>query len=493
MDWQNQLELDREKDTSLYRQIFRQIREAIEKEKIDKNSKLPPIRTLSQELNINPATVVQAYELLEEEGYIYKKVGSGSFVAPVDAYDDSSRDKSKDAEKASDMLGLGQIDLQGNEINFASATPGSTLFPVNDFKTAINHVLERDKGEAFTYQKSQGFYPLRESIRDKFAGKGLEIPIEEIQIVSGAQQAIDLLAKILLDYGEDIICENPTYPGAVSAFRTRGASIERVDLEADGMNLNQLEEKLSTGDHRLIYIMSSFQNPTGICWSDAKKRKLLELAQKYEVEIIEDDCLSELHYTRSAPTPLKAQDIEGRVIYIKSFSKIFMPGLRLAFLTLPQKHQSRLLAAKHATDISTAGLTQRAMDYYLREKMWDNHIENMRELFASRFEKMYQEIDNKLQPEITPQFIPEGGLYFWLRLPQEISSEDFYNTARQRQVALLPGKVFISDKTAGDFFRLSFAAVNEEQIERGITKLARITAGKRAERDSEDEGYIPLV
>ncbi len=490
MTWWQHLEVDREEDLPLYRQLFVQLRNCIEKEKVKPNSKLPPIRDLAEEVGVNPATIVRAYEELEEKKYIYKKVGSGSFVAPEDSYKPAIREEGE--ESSLEMLGFGQLDLKG-DINFASATPAASLFPVEDFKKAIDHVLERDRGEAFTYQRSQGFYPLRESIQDNFARRGLNIPLDEIQIVSGAQQAIDLIVKIMLDYGDRVITEDPTYPGAISAFSSRAASIDRVELKEDGMDLNKLESRLSSENYRMIYVMTSFQNPTGICWSEEKKRDLVELAGKYDVNIIEDDCLSELYYSGEPPRPLKSFDREGRVFYIKSFSKVFMPGLRLAFLTLPEKYQSRLLAAKHATDISSAGLTQRAMDFYLREELWDQHIERMRDLFGSRFNIMLELIESELQPEVKLICRPRGGIYFWLKLSNALKGEELYQQSRQRGVAMLPGAVFSEGGKYKDYFRLSFAAVREEEIEEGIVRLAETVSGRELGERQEDDGYLPLV
>ncbi len=490
--WES-ISIDRNSKKAIYQQLYNQIKSLILDRRISTNSQLPAIRKMADSLDINPATVVKAYEALAEEEYIYKKVGSGSFVAPIQ--EDSFYQRSDKEEDSLEMLGYGQIELD-EDINFASATPSSSLFPVEDFKEAINKVLDRDKGEAFTYQKSQGYYPLRESIQKYFNSNGMSIPVNEIQIVSGAQQAIDLLVKIFLDYGDSVLIEEPTYPGAISAFKSRAAEIESLPTMEDGIDLDLLENKLSKKNYRLLFTMTSFQNPTGICWSEAKKRRLIELAEQYNLIIIEDDCLSELSYNGKSYLPLKAYDKSGQVIYIKSFSKIFMPGLRLAFLTLPDKYRSKLLAAKHATDISTAGLTQRAMDYYFREGLWEKHLENIKELFHERYQLMLNQLREKLIPPVELVYEPNGGIYFWLKLPEGISAEEFYLAARENKVALLPGDIFKLNKdavnsTKSSYFRLSFAAVSDAEIKTGITRLKDIF--DNLENKSIDKGYIPLV
>ena len=494
MEWWQELALDREKSAALYQQLYEQIKKYICSGGIREGNKLPPIRKLASELEVNPATVVSAYEQLADEDLIYKKVGSGSFVAPRPSSGFGRKSEGKEGEASLDMLGYGQIDIRG-DINFASATPASSFFPVDDFKKAINSVLDRDGGEAFTYQRSQGYYPLRQSIQSYFSGRGLDLPLDEIHVVSGAQQAIDLLVKTLIDYGEGVLAERPTYPGALSAFRSRAARVDTVRMTSEGMDMDALESILEKGDYRLIYTMTSFQNPTGVSWSEENKERLLQLASEHELVIIEDDCLSELNYEGERTCPLKSLDSQGRVFYIKSFSKVFMPGLRLAFLTIPEKYRSRLLEAKHATDISSAGLTQRAMDYYLRQDMWDEHLENIRELFGRKFSLMKEEIERRLIPPLEFAFQPRGGIYFWLKLPQQVNGDEFYRTARSREVALLPGRVFAdTEEDLGSFFRLSFAAVSPREIKRGIARLENIIADMIQQDEGEDEdGYIPLV
>ncbi|MFP4199651.1 MAG: PLP-dependent aminotransferase family protein, partial [Halanaerobium sp.] len=322
-----EINLNENENEALYLQLYKKLRNKIKIE-LEANTKLPPIRKLAAEVEVNPATVVKAYDMLAEEGLIYKKVGSGSFVAPVK--------KTGFLEESVDMLKHGQIKLS-ESINFASAAPSTDLFPVADFKYAINQVLERDQGEAFSYQKSQGFLPLRKSIRKYFSSQGINSSLDQIQVVSGAQQAIDIISKILLDYRDQIIVEDPTYFGALQAFNSRKADIKSIKMEQDGADLEEMESYLQQNKIKFFFTMQNFQNPTGVNWSQQKQLQLLELAEEYDFYIIEDDILSDLYYDQSKVSTLKKFDKQGRVIYIKSFSKVFMPGLRLAFIVLPER------------------------------------------------------------------------------------------------------------------------------------------------------------
>ncbi|ADQ15711.1 PLP-dependent aminotransferase family protein [Halanaerobium hydrogeniformans] len=479
-------EIDRTKENgkALYLQIYQLLKKHIKNE-LNSDDKLPPIRKLAAELDVNPATVARAYNILDDQGLIYKKVGRGSFVAP------KYSEQSLGSEKNKSMLKHGQIDLSEN-INFASAAPSTDLFPVADFKYAINKVLDRDQGEAFTYQKSQGYLGLRHSIREYFLEDGIKADLEQIQIVSGAQQAIDIMAKILIEYGDKVVVEEPTYFGALQAFKSRKAQIKSIKMLKDGLDLDKFEDYLKNNKIKFLFTMQNFHNPTGINWSNEKQLQLLELADKYNFYIIEDDLLSELYYSSNKVSSLKKFDENGRVIFIKSFSKVFMPGLRLAFIILPDNLLAEILETKYATDISSAGLTQRAFDYYLREGLFNKHINLKRELFKKRFKVMASEIEKQFSGLIELKYKPKGGLYFWLKLPETKNSHDFYEVAANKGVVFSPGSLFSIDQKPSRYFRLSFAAVNEQEISLGIKLLAN-TARNFLDDKKNNSNYSPLL
>lgn len=475
------IKLHKESSSALYLQLYKKLKNKI-KNGLEVDTKLPPIRKMAAAVGVNPATVVKAYDMLAEEELIYKKVGSGSFVAP--------KKKLIQAETGANMLKHGQIKVT-ESINFASAAPTTNLFPVEDFKYAINQVLERDQGEAFSYQKSQGFLALRRSIRKYFTKRGISSSLEQIQVVSGAQQAIDIISKMLLDYKDQIIVEDPTYFGALQAFNSRKANIKTVKMEKDGADLESMESFLKKNKIKFFFTMQHFQNPTGVSWSQEKQSKLLKMAEKYDFYIIEDDILSDLYYNQSRVHNLKELDEQHRVIYIKSFSKVFMPGLRLAFIVLPPALLAKMLETKYATDISSGGLTQRAFDYYLREGLLDKHISLQRKLFQKRYNLMKEQIKNHLPEEIKIKFEPKGGLYFWLNLAENINTQKLYEKAAEKGLIFSPGHLFSINNQYSNYFRLSFAAVNQEQIKSGIELLGSVYnsfIGK-----SEADHYSPLL
>jgi DNA-binding transcriptional MocR family regulator len=499
MDKYRHIKLKRDSREHMYIQLFNAIRGLIEKNVIKSDDKLPPIRKLAELLDINNVTVVKAYDLLESKGYVYKKVGSGTFVS--DKRMDSNfiatyEDGEEEIYKSLKLMDRGQIQIKDNMINFASATPTPELFPVEDFKDVLNEVLDRDKGLAFGYQASKGYYPLRESITKYLEAYNINTSVENIQIISGAQQGIDVISKALLNYGDTVIVESPTYTGAIATFKSRGVRIYEVPTNEEGIDLDVLEDYFKKHNPKLIYTMPNFHNPTGYSYSSQKKKRFLELAYKYNVIVIEDDYLSDLNFYTKENMTLKSMDNNENVIYIKSFSKIFMPGLRLGFLIVPLKLNNDILAAKHTSDISTSGLIQRAFDLYLRKDIWKKHIIYMKKIYKERFDTMIDSLE-KLMPEEVLWGNPKGGINFWIGLPHGFSASELYTESINKNVVFVPGGVFYPSGKDNRFLRLSIAAVYPKDIEKGIEILSD-TINKYIKKEdtnylSKENSYKPIL
>jgi 2-aminoadipate transaminase len=477
------LKLDKDNKTALYIQLYNKLKELIKEGVLPKDLKLPSIRNLSDILDVNQVTVVSAIKLLLKDNYVYVRAGSGTFVANILALTDLSPKNDNsiilDELYQNDDLSLinsGQINISKYTINFASATPSPDLFPVEDFKLVLNEVLERDKGNAFGYQESQGFLPLRESISEILKNYGIDCSSGSIQIISGAQQGIDIISKAFLNPGDYIITESPTYTGAIAVFKSRGAEIADLEINEDGPSINVLEYNLKKFRPKLMYTIPSFQNPTGFSYSNRKREEILALAEKYNTYIIEDDYVSDLDFENKNYRSFKSMDKNNRVIYIKSFSKIFMPGLRLGFMISPLNMQGNILEAKHTTDISTSGLLQRAFDLYIRKGYWDKHIKFMYSVYRERYFKIIEALDINLQ-SVIQYYKPGGGLNIWLNLPYGFPANTLFKNASARDVVFAPGKIFYSNNLTGaNSIRLSFAAVDKDQIESGVEKLCDIMA-----------------
>lgn len=487
------IDLDKSSNMPMYLQVANRIETLIKSGALNVGDKLPPIRKLATELEVNNVTIVSAYKQLEINGYVNAIKGSGYYVAEQDNtyinYNmptNTNSGESLNSENINSyspyvtspnyqedfrLMSNGQIAMSSTTINFASATPDPSIFPFEAFKSALNEVLDRDKGYAFGYQESNGYEPLRESLCDYFLHEcGINATPDSIQIVSGAQQGIDIIGKAILRPGDYVITENPTYTGAVAVFKSRGANIIGVPMEADGINIKLLEANIKIYKPKLLYVMTQFQNPTTVSYSEEKLSQLLALADKYDFYLVEDDSLSGLSYDTSfEPKTLKSMDNADRVIYIKSFSKLLMPGLRIGFIIAPEAIKDELLAAKHTTDISSSGLIQRALQLYFKNGHWEEHLKYMIEMYKIKYEAMKTEL-NKLRIYGIDFFDPKGGLNFWITLPKGVSARELYVQCSKKDVLIVPCNVFYvnKDKNLDNTLRISYAATNLEEIQIGM-------------------------
>lgn len=447
------------KGGKIYLQIYSKLKEKIEKKEI--KGKLPPVRKLAEELGISPSTVVRAYDELEKDGFISKKEGSGIYVKF-----EEKKNLYLEDHMESETFRYGYFNPEF-QIDFASATPNETLLPVESLKKAINYVLDRDKESAFLYEDPQGYYYLRKTISEKLKKEeNTDISVENIQIVSGAQQGIDIISEAVLYPNDIVVVEEPTYRGAKESFKKAGCRVLEVSMQKDGFSLWEFEKILYTKKIKLFYTMTNFQNPTGISLSSEKKEKLLKLAEKYDFYILEDDGLSNLYFGQKKPVSLKSIDTNQRVIYIKSYSKIFMPGLRLAYTAVPDKFVYSIRNKKFSADICHSALNQRAFQYLLENGDWDIHMEKARNLFKEKQKIMYKCLKKIKDIKFKK---PEGGLCFWIELPENISSRAVYLNMLSKGVGILPGIVFSENKNS--FIRISFAQCEEREIEEGIKIL----------------------
>ncbi len=449
-----------------YLQLFEHIKQLINSGELRQGEKLPTVRSLSESLNINNVTVVNAYKQLEINKYITAKKGSGYYV--------SNTKIQKGDTLSSGDLGM---TIDADIINFASATPHPSIFPTETFRECINEVLERDKGFAFGYQESNGFKPLRMSILQYLNKKyRIEVQAEDkLLIVSGAQQGIDLIAKTMLNPGDYVITENPTYDGAVTLFKSRGARVVGVNLEEDGIDLVDLEKKIRICKPRLIYIMTYCQNPTTVSYSKEKLISLLQLAKKYNIYIVEDDTMSELSFNNNELVTLKQLDNKNEyVIYLKSFSKILMPGLRLGCMCLPELLIKDFTKIKHSSELSSSGLIQRALDLYFRTGKWEEHLQYMKEIYRGKYEFMLNQLEKLEKYGITFRK-PNGGLYFWICLPKNLSAEGVYYQCRKNRLVIIPSGVFYEhdNRNKDRGLRLSFASCSMEEIKAGMEILEK--------------------
>lgn len=379
-------DIEFEEEIPKYVQISNFTKNLIEKKVIRDKEKLPTIRELAKVLEVNSVTIVNAYNKLKAEGYAYQKVGSGTY-AKVKEYPNIFR------REYSNTLKKLRIDELPNIVDFTGETNTEVLFPIKDLKGIIDKVLDRDGANALVSDNSYGYKNLISTINNVFWDNQLNE--EDILIVSGAQQGIDIVSKGILNINDNVVVEKPTYGGALSVFKWKKANIFEVPIKEDGIDLDKFEKILQKNNIRCFYTMSYFQNPTGVSYSLEKKKRILELAEIYDFYIMEDDYLSELIYEKSIEyIPFKWLDRNERVIYIKSFSKIFLPGIRLGYLVAPEIFRESLQNSKFNTDITTSSLMQRALDLYIYESKWKENIKALNIEYSKRYNIMQKILDN---------------------------------------------------------------------------------------------------
>lgn len=442
------LEIDN--SSSKYIQIYNHLKNLIIKGEINEYEKLPPIRKFADYIGVNNATIVKVYELLAKEGYVYKVIGSGTFVSSINIKKSSNKISMKDV------------------IHFDSGNPSKEMFPIDNFKAAINMALEKDGASIFEYDEGKGSNELREELCLYLKNKKINTNKENIQIISGAQQGIDIVCKGLINYSDVVFVEEPTYNGALEVFKSRGAKVIPIPMLHDGIDIGILKLKLEKIKPKLIYVMPNFQNPTGISYSIYKKKKLIELSEKYNFYILEDDFISDFAFDSSDNRPLKSYDANNRVIYIKSFSKILMPGLRIGIVDIPIELQKKILWAKYSSDISTPGLIQKSMYYYMKYFDWDNYLKRLDKIYTEKYRKTKGLLEDKLGDKLK---ISEsvGGLNFFVELPRGYSSQYFYEFMIKKGVCITPGTYFFDNIMDDRFFRINIANTNLEDIIKGIT------------------------
>lgn len=450
-----------------YIDIAEHIKGLIEEGQIIDGEKMPTIRGLSLFLKVNKDTIVTAYKKLAQEGYLYQSQGSGSYAR--------KRESIKSFRKEyNDIFQEVSVGDRSEFIDLTSEIISAEFFEVDKLKEIFDEVLTRDGVLALSYNDSQGYSKLREVINNEFWNG--ENSLSSMLITSGAQQGIDIVSKALVNTNDCIVVEKPTYSGALAVFKLRKANILEVKMEADGMDVDALEKLLKKYKIKCLYTMSYFQNPTGISCSIEKKKRILELAKKYDFYIVEDDYLSELRYDENFEhIPYRALDKE-RVIYIKSFSKIFLPGVRVGYLIAPDRFSEDLEHTKASSDISTSSLMQRALELYISKGYWKKHIEVLNKEYSNRYKFVIDLINEKLGEYV--DFInPRGGLNIFLNIKKEVNidAKELFYKLIEKKIIITPGILYYHNPKGGrKSFKIGFSEIDYEKIERGISSIAEI-------------------
>lgn len=480
--------LDRQSDTPLYKQIETYLRQNILSGSLPPRTRLPASRRLARDLGVNRITIDSAYAGLEMDGLIFSRMGSGSYVLPpmsAPPVFPSDPDTLWPLWQKNTQIKLGRSKHQSPEeifkamkhkrpINFADGIGDPHLFPVEEFRKIIQTVMRRDGITALEYGEDNGYQPLRETIAQVLTSQGLSARAENILITSGSQQSLAITSQLLLRPEDVILVENPTYAGALGLFYSLRLKIVGVPMDENGMKVDKVEKLLQQYHPKLIYTIPNFHNPTGICLSAARRRQLIELADRYNIPIMEDDYVGDLRYEGRTQPALKSLDPGGRVIYVSTFSKMLMPGLRIGFLLADGPVYESLVSYKHVNDLGTSNLIQRALEAYVTIGRYQAHLRRSCQIYRKRRDVMLAAISRHL-PRGVRVNVPQGGLFIWLQLPKDLPAEKLHLRACEKGVTFSPGNMFYLDSAEGEnFIRLNFATHVPEEIEEGITCLGKL-------------------
>ncbi len=361
-------------------------------------------------------------------------------------------------------------------ISFAGGLPSPKTFPVDAFAKACEVVLGHDGAAALQYAVSEGYAPLREAIADLLPWN---VDPDQVLITTGSQQALDLIAKVLIDEGSRVLVETPTYLGALQAFTPMEPQVVAVDSDDEGVLVDDLTAKVGSGADkaRFLYVLPNFQNPTGRTMTEARRAAVAAAALKTGVPVIEDNPYGDLWFDTPPPAPLTARNPEG-CIYLGSFSKVLAPGLRLGFVVAPKAVYPKLLQAKQAADLHSPGFNQRMIAEVMKDGFLDRHVPTIRALYKSQRDAMLEALakhfpDSNQQPDTNLTWnTPAGGMFLWARLPVGMKAVDLLPFAVDKGVAFVPGAPFYADHGDERTLRLSFVTPSVEEIHRGVAALA---------------------
>lgn len=477
------IDLDRHSGITLTEQIRSSIADRIQSGLLQEGEKLPSVRGLSQLLEVSLMTVFHAYEMLEQEGLIDRVQGKGTFVlgksARLASHGHLSEKPSMDWQNAvADYLPRAQYwrMMQTPFLGVAKLSMAAlhdSLIPTEWISKQLLQYAQVDPSLFTEYGPVQGDSMLREAVLPFFRDKGIVATPNEIMILNGSQQGIDLVASTFVGPGDCVVLEEPVYPCAIDVFRKRGATIYTVPIDKEGMRVDRLAALCDSRPPKLIYTNPTYQNPTGTVMSARRRAQLLELAQSYHSIILEDDATSDIFFGVEPPPPIKSMDKHGHVIYLKGISKCISPGCRIGFLIAGGTFMARLVGSKAISDLGTPMITQKTILPFFTSNQLKKHLPVLREKLKHRRNKVLQ-IMNRLAPEGVQWSKPDGGLNIWITLPPMMNAEDLHACAIKEGISFVPGHVCFPAQQQYHHFRICFSYLEDQLLEQSVTTLCHL-------------------
>jgi 2-aminoadipate transaminase len=383
--------------------------------------------------------------------------------------------------RSSAMRDLMAITARPEVISLAGGLPDTSTFPPETFAAQMTKIAQESAAEALQYGPTEGFAETKAAIRRVMQAEGMSPDTDDVIVTTGGQQALDLIAKTLVDPGDVVVCEAPTYPGAVPVFCSYEADTHQVPMDEDGMRIDELEALMDRleGEGRrpkFIYSVPSFQNPAGVTLSLERRRRLVELARTREVLVVEDNPYGLLRYEGDPQPPLYQLDGGDYVIYVGTLSKILSPGIRLGWAVAPPPVTEKIALGKQATDLCTSTLTQYFALEYFADDRWGGYIDSLREIYRSRRDAMLETLERHF-PAPATWTRPSGGLFVWATLPDYIDTSDLLAKALRENVAFVPGAAaYVEGRQGTSSMRLNFSGSSEDEIREGIRRIGAVVS-----------------
>jgi len=482
--------LDRRHRTPIYLQIKQHLERLILKGTLPPGYKLAASRELARSLGLNRGTVINAYAELEAEGLVHSHTGQGTFVSEGTQEEGRTlfpptrqrAPRSKVWQGAfARRMGLmtnreeaafQSVNVSSAAISFASGVPDPTLFPVREFGLAVTATLRKHGGDLLQYGSAQGYFPLRQWVSARLTRFGIEAEPDEVIIVNGSQQGLDLVGRVLVDPEDRVVVENPTYFGALNAFDAYQATYLGVHRDTQGLDLRGLENILAQHHPKFFYVIPDFHYPTSGSLEVRARRQLVDLLERYQTPFVEDDFCANLRYEGSVEPALKSLDKHNLGIYLGTFSKTLFPGIRIGWIVAPHEVIEPLVAAKQACDLRRGDLAQAAVYEFCQRGAYDRHLKAVRETYRHRRDVALDALARFLPPDCRWEK-PAGGLSIWLTLPGDIDARELLGETAAGGVLFAPGTLFSPFGGGRSSMRLCFASLEPEAIEKGIAVIGK--------------------
>ena len=499
------ISIDRSDGKPIFLQIADEVMRLLDDGQLREGLRLPPSRDLARTLAVNRNTVVSAYQELISRGRANAHTGRGTFLQSRPRPEPAGGalswgahlGRAADARSLADSLDLHGVPTRDDGISFARNFPPLELLPVEPFRQVLDDVLRDQGAQLLTYGSPAGHRPLREWIAARMQAAGADVSADEVIVTTGSQQAIELAARALIDPGDRVLMEEPGFTLAIGAFRVHGARVEGVAVDGEGMRPDDLARALQAGPPpKLLYLVPNFQNPTGVCLSLSRREQILDLAWQHRVPVVEDDSGGALRFAGKPLPPLRALDRRGLTLYLSTFSKQLLPGLRVGWLCAPEPIRDRIVALKQLTDCTTSPVLQAATHEFCRRGLLEEHLDRVRITYRKRRDAMVEALREFCPPAVS-WTEPDGGLVLWVTLPGELDARDVLAEARASNVVFNLGELFYIDSPRRNHLRLTFGGLPPGRIRSGIEVLGgvlhRLAKGAAGDRRPVRGEVAPLV